>query len=199
VVNSYEVWGLKSQEYFSVFWILDPWRWDQKVRDYTARCVITQKSANLISFAAEVWNLVFCWNSSRLQWVLHVPPIAFSLISSPQIIELLIKQRYSHPHHFTSLKYKYCPQQGNDFANTCDPVSMHVNWQRSITTSSVQCLWRTYSFVNRTLKLWNQLPAEAQATFPCKSHIFRKRVRKVFIEEKWRIFEASWRNVQWCW
>ena len=29
-----------------------------------------------------------------------------------------------------------------------------------------------YSFVNRTVKLWNQLPAEALATFRCKSHIF---------------------------
>ena len=38
-----------------------------------------------------------------------------------------------------------------------------------------------YSFVNRTIKLWNQLPAEALATFPCTystSHIFRKGVRK---------------------
>jgi hypothetical protein len=33
-----------------------------------------------------------------------------------------------------------------------------------------------YSFVNRTIKLWNNLPAEALVTFPCKPHIFRKRV-----------------------
>ena len=71
----------------------------------------------------------FCWNSSRLQWVLHIMPIAFSLMSSPQIIKLLIKQCYSHSHHFISLKHEYCPQQGNDLANTCDSVSIHVNWQ----------------------------------------------------------------------
>jgi len=35
-----------------------------------------------------------------------------------------------------------------------------------------------YSFVNRIIKLWNQLPAEAPATFPSKLNIFRKRVRK---------------------
>jgi hypothetical protein len=29
-----------------------------------------------------------------------------------------------------------------------------------------------------------QLPAEALATFPCKSHIFRKRIRKVIISEE---------------
>jgi len=38
-----------------------------------------------------------------------------------------------------------------------------------------------YSFVNRTIKNWNQLPAEALGTFPCKPKIFRKRVRKAII------------------
>jgi hypothetical protein len=38
---------------------------------------------------------------------------------------------------------------------------------------------------------WNQLPVEALATFPCKSHNFRKSVRKVIIsEEKWKVFEG---------
>jgi hypothetical protein len=41
----------------------------------------------------------------------------------------------------------------------------------------------TYSFVNRTIKLWNQLPAEALATFPFKPRVFRKRVREVIISE----------------
>jgi hypothetical protein len=40
-----------------------------------------------------------------------------------------------------------------------------------------------YSFVNRTIKLWNNLPAEALVTFPSKPHIFRKRVRKLYISE----------------
>jgi hypothetical protein len=40
-----------------------------------------------------------------------------------------------------------------------------------------------YSFVNRTIRLWNQLPAEALATFPCRTLIFRKWVRKVIISE----------------
>jgi hypothetical protein len=52
-----------------------------------------------------------------------------------------------------------------------------------------------HSFVNRAIKLWNQLPAEAQATFPYKSHIFRTRIRKVTTsDEKWRLFEGWWRN-----
>jgi len=48
-----------------------------------------------------------------------------------------------------------------------------------------------YSFVNRTIKLWNKLPAEALATLPCKSRIFRRSVRKVIIsEERWKVFEV---------
>jgi hypothetical protein len=40
---------------------------------------------------------------------------------------------------------------------------------------------RKYSFVNRTIKNWNQLPAEALGTFLCKPKIFRNRVRKAII------------------
>jgi hypothetical protein len=38
-----------------------------------------------------------------------------------------------------------------------------------------------YSFANRAIKNWNQLPAEALGTFPCKPKIFRNRVRKAII------------------
>jgi len=48
-----------------------------------------------------------------------------------------------------------------------------------------------YCFVNRIIKLWNQLPAEALAAGRCKSHIFRKRFRRVTVSmEKWRAFEG---------
>jgi hypothetical protein len=36
-----------------------------------------------------------------------------------------------------------------------------------------------YSFLNRTIKGWNQLSASLLASFPCKLRTFRKRVRKV--------------------
>jgi hypothetical protein len=36
-----------------------------------------------------------------------------------------------------------------------------------------------YSFVNRTIINWNQLPADILASLPCKLNIFRKRVKKV--------------------
>jgi len=40
-----------------------------------------------------------------------------------------------------------------------------------------------YSFVNRTIKNWNQLPVEAFGTFPCKTKTFRNRFRKAIINE----------------
>ena len=38
-----------------------------------------------------------------------------------------------------------------------------------------------YSFVNRTIKNWNQLPVEALGTVPFKPKICRRRVRKAII------------------
>jgi hypothetical protein len=39
-----------------------------------------------------------------------------------------------------------------------------------------------YSFVNRTIEHWNQLPAEVLEPFPCNSTTFRERLRKVISE-----------------
>jgi len=39
-----------------------------------------------------------------------------------------------------------------------------------------------YSFVNRTIQHWNQLPAKVLRILPCKPITFKKRVRKVIIE-----------------
>jgi hypothetical protein len=41
-----------------------------------------------------------------------------------------------------------------------------------------------YSSVNRTIQLWNQLPADVLGTLPCKPSNFRKRVRKVINKVK---------------
>jgi hypothetical protein len=43
---------------------------------------------------------------------------------------------------------------------------------------------REYYFVNRTIQLWNHLPAEASRTLSCKRSNFWKRVRKVFYQVK---------------
>jgi len=38
---------------------------------------------------------------------------------------------------------------------------------------------KIYSFVNRTIKSSNQLPAGLLASFPCKLNTFRKRIKNV--------------------
>jgi len=43
-----------------------------------------------------------------------------------------------------------------------------------------------YSFVNRTIRLWNRLSAELLGTLPCKPNGFRKRVRRVINVAKLR-------------
>jgi hypothetical protein len=44
--------------------------------------------------------------------------------------------------------------------------------------------WQEYSFVNRTIQLWNQLSEDALGTLSCKPSSFRKRVRKVINKAK---------------
>ena len=70
--------------------------------------------------------------------------------------------------------------------------------QRLEVSGAVRLIYRSLS-VKGLIRLWDQLPAEALATFCCNSHIFRKRVRRVIISEKWGVFEAWWRNVQKYW
>jgi hypothetical protein len=41
-----------------------------------------------------------------------------------------------------------------------------------------------YSFVIRTIQLWNQLAAVALGTLSCKPSSFRKRIRKVISKAK---------------
>jgi hypothetical protein len=41
-----------------------------------------------------------------------------------------------------------------------------------------------YSFVNRTIQLWNQLPADVLGTLSCKPSNFRKSIRKVINKAK---------------
>jgi hypothetical protein len=43
-----------------------------------------------------------------------------------------------------------------------------------------------YSFLNRTIQLWNQLSADILGNLSCKPSNFRKSVRKVINKEKLR-------------
>jgi hypothetical protein len=44
-----------------------------------------------------------------------------------------------------------------------------------------------YSFVNRTITSWNQLPPSLLASFPCKLNTFRKRVRNVVTRKGFQV------------
>jgi hypothetical protein len=39
-----------------------------------------------------------------------------------------------------------------------------------------------FSFANRTIQLWNQLPTDVLETIPCKQITFKNRARKAIIE-----------------
>jgi hypothetical protein len=54
-----------------------------------------------------------------------------------------------------------------------------------------------YSFVNRTIRLWKQLPTDILGNFSCKPNNFRKSVRKVINKSKLRrgIIEVKCREV----
>ena len=62
---------------------------------------------------------------------------------------------------------------------------------RKIRARKQRTVIKKYSFVNRTIKLWNQLAAEVLATFPCRSYIFKKRCRTVITSE------VIWSEVRW--
>ena len=57
-----------------------------------------------------------------------------------------------------------------------------VDHERKIRIRRQRTDIRKYSFVNRTIQHWNQLPAEVLGILPCKLITFKKRVRKVIIE-----------------
>jgi len=57
-----------------------------------------------------------------------------------------------------------------------------VDHERKIKTRRQRTDIGKYSFVNRTIQHWNQLPAEVLGNFPCKPITFKKRVKKVIIE-----------------
>jgi len=53
-----------------------------------------------------------------------------------------------------------------------------------------------YSFVNRTIRLWNKLPMNALGTFPIKQSTFKKRIRKAVSEAKGIRREEKIENIQ---
>ena len=68
---------------------------------------------------------------------------------------------------------------GNRLLKSC-----YLSWgdhNRKIRTRKQRTDVGKYSFVNRIIKSWNQLPASLLASFPCKLNTFRKRVKNIYI------------------
>ena len=57
-----------------------------------------------------------------------------------------------------------------------------VDHERNIRSRRQKTDKGKYSFVNRTIQQWNQLPEEVLGILPCKLITFKKRGRKVIIE-----------------
>jgi len=57
-----------------------------------------------------------------------------------------------------------------------------VDHERKIRSRRQRTDTGKYSFVNRTIQHWNQLPAEVLGILPCKTITFKKRAWKVIIE-----------------
>jgi len=57
-----------------------------------------------------------------------------------------------------------------------------VDGERKIRSRRQRTDIRKYSFANRTIQDWNQLPAEVLRTLPCKLKTLKNRVRKATIE-----------------
>ena len=75
----------------------------------------------------------------------------------------------------------------------CYQICWHINRTHQRTMSSTKLAknwgWKIGPLKtgNWAIKNWNQLPAEALRTFPCKPKIFRNRVRKAIINGvKWK-------------
>jgi len=65
-----------------------------------------------------------------------------------------------------------------------------VEHERNIRNMKQRTDIRKYSYVNRTIRLWNRLPAEILGALSCKPNAFRKRVRRV-------IDLVNWRKCEW--
>jgi hypothetical protein len=57
-----------------------------------------------------------------------------------------------------------------------------IDYERKIRIRRQRTDIGKYSFVNRNIQDWNQLPAEVLRTLPCKLKTLKKRVRKAIIE-----------------
>jgi hypothetical protein len=130
-----------------------------------------------------------------------------------QVVELLVKWRFKH------MMFRHRRTDGDKTGlKTGERASKAIGdslWRpyylsrvdhvRKIRDRKQRTDIGKYLFVNRSITNWNQLPAEALGTFPCKPKIFRKRFRKAIINGvKWKKYKCGemslkvqWSEVRW--
>ena len=69
-----------------------------------------------------------------------------------------------------------------------------VDHERKIRSRGQRTDIGKYSFVNRTIQHWNQLPAEGLGNLPFYPIAFKKGVRKVIIELNWKEVKECWKS-----
>jgi hypothetical protein len=88
--------------------------------------------------------------------------------------------------------------RGRATQGTCILKTLSLKWNQKIQMDGTCTTYREniyrsrkrktdigkYSFANRAIQLWNQLPADALGTLSCRPSNFRKRIRKVISEVK---------------
>jgi len=72
-----------------------------------------------------------------------------------------------------------CPFEGIHWGTGLESYLSREDHNWKIRTKKQRTDVGTYSFINKTIKNWNQLPAGLLASFPCKLNTFRKRVKNV--------------------
>jgi hypothetical protein len=95
-------------------------------------------------------------------------------------------------HRLCALYQAYCERASKDIGDSLKGPHYlrRVDHLRKLRTRRQRMDIGKYSFVNRTIGDWNQLPAEVLQTLPCKTTIFRKRLRKVITE--WHQGTPKW-------
>jgi hypothetical protein len=91
------------------------------------------------------------------------------------------KIKNAHPLMFQVITDRYTADSTSVDIRNCEhkliPAKLRTKYKQKTDIGK-------YSFVNRTIELWNQLPADVLETLSCKPSNFRKRIRKVINKAK---------------
>jgi len=127
-------------------------------------------------------------NAKSLAYMSLVPPIlgygaaCWDQYKERQITALdrVQKKAAKFKHHTTSPHWETLASRRKSIGDRLQRPQYlgRVDHERKIRSRGQRTNISKYSFGNRTIVHWNQLPAEVLGTLPCHSITFKKRVRK---------------------